>query len=129
MKKTVLLVFLVLAFTTSCAFAHHHHDQQQEYETLKAQYYPKAQNNEIYLLPQDFRHISTYTYFIKEFKGGFQKGQLLVGNMGTDQAYYLRVVDTTDDTAITLLEQGNPNDVQRYDRELIAVFDTPSWAN
>ena len=106
-----------------------HKNQQQEFEQLKAQYFSRAQNNEIYLLPQDFRFTTTYTYHIKEFKNGFQRGQRLVGNMGTDQEYFLRVVDITDETAIALLETGNPNDIQRYDRMLISNFDIPAWMN
>jgi hypothetical protein len=128
MKKifaVLLLMTVVFSPVTTQAYErdeHHHHQQQEEYNRLKAEYYPQARNNEIYLLPQDFRYSSTYVYYIREFKDGYIKGQLLVGKLGFDnQEYYLRVVDMSDDRAITVLESGNPNNVERFDRLLIAT--------
>ncbi len=136
MKKyqVALVAICYLVFSTSLAFAAYENPKRPGYrpqpkshiQTLKEKYYPRAANNEIYILPQDL-YSSSFVYFIKEFRGGFQKGQRLIGNMGTDQQYFLYVIDNTDDTAIALLEEGNPNDIRRYDRLLIAVYDTPKY--
>lgn len=130
--KRVFLLVLLFFVMTSPVMAHDHdsdqHQQQRhEIQELKAKYYHRASNNEIYILPQDFHHTSTYVYFIKEFKGGFQKGQRLIGHMGLDDQYFLQVIETSDDSAIAVLEEGNPNSIQRYDRLLIAVYDRPSY--
>lgn len=129
MKKLFAVLLLMAVFfypVTTQAYEqeehHHYRQQQEEYNRLKAEYYPQARNNEIYLLPQDFRCSSTYVYYIREFKNGYIKGQLLVGKLGLDdQAYYLRVVDMSDDSAIAVLESGNSNNVERFDRLLIAT--------
>jgi len=129
MKKIILLTLLLLSVTIP-TFANdpidepgRHEQQRAEQQIQKEQYYKRAINNQIYFLPQDqFNDRSpSFVYFIKEFKNGFQRGQRLVGNMGTDQEYVLYVIGSNNNTTFALLEHGNPNDIQRYDRMLIGT--------
>lgn len=129
MKKVLLFAFLLLISTSLPALAADrqdepiHQQQKAEQKALRDKYYKQAMNNEIYFLPGDkvSDYKQDYTYQIKEFKGGFQIGQRLIGRWGTENEYMLYVVKTTKDTVYALLERGDPSSVRRYDSLFIAL--------
>lgn len=136
-QKKKFLFILAISYSllsTSFAFAHHHpapDDPDQDpntpppppayHESFEDRFFRQASNNELYLLPED--RPGSDEYYIKEFKGGFHRGQRLVGNMYTDHEYYLRVVDTYNDHVIAVFDGGDRRAIHRFDRLLIDIHE------